>query len=90
MGRARHAVKVITNPSPQKTGIIERNNRTVKTVLKRLKNASVKWDEESIALRALLLSKIFAAGRCLSSFQLARGYTPSIAGIPSTVVPPTF
>lgn len=59
---------------------------SLKKVLERLKNSSVKGDDESIAQRALLLSRIFAGGRCLSDFKMARGYTPSIAGMPSKVV----
>ena len=39
-----------------------------------------------IVLRAVFLSNMFSGSRTFSSFQLARGYQPSVLGIPSTVV----
>ena len=39
-----------------------------------------------ILSRATYLSNVLYGGRTLSSFEMARGYTPSIAGLPQSKI----
>ena len=71
-----------------KLGIVERKNGTLKNVLRRLamihSNASI----ETLVTRATFICNLFSGSQTLSSFELARGYHPSLIGIPSTQVSP--
>lgn len=63
-----------------KIGIVERKNRTLKSILERLQSDNTAQDDSTILARATFLSNLFAGSSVLSSFELARGYTPSLIG----------
>lgn len=74
------------NPRParrhSKVGIVERKNRVIKSIMERLVLANPEISAEELVARASFLSNVFAGSRIASSFEMARGYTPSIAGLP--------
>lgn len=70
-----------------KTGIVERKIQTVKVILSKLDKEPSSSTAEEIVHRALFLSNFFSGSAILSSFQLVRGYQPSILGLPPSVVP---
>lgn len=70
-----------------KTGIIERKIQTVKAIIRRMDKEITSASAEEIVARAVFMSNVFSGTRILSSFQLVRGYQPSILGIPATTVP---
>lgn len=82
--------EIVFKPRParrhNKIGIVERKNGTIKTILAKLTDENSTADASTILSRANLLANLFSGNRLLSSFELARGYRPSILGIPSTVV----
>ena len=88
---ASHSIERKSRPVRRhnKTGIVERKNRTLKGVLERLQHDDTEASPELILDRAVFFSNIFAGSKLLSSFQLARGFAPSFLGMPSTVVSPT-
>lgn len=69
-----------------KTGIVERKNATIKAILSKLNNESSEASVETLVRRAAFLSNLFSGNRVLSSFELVRGYRPSIVGLPSNLV----
>lgn len=73
--------------SSHKIGIVERNNGVFKAVLDEISRKKTTAIPTAIVSRASFLTNLFKGSSVLSSFQLARGYSPSIAGIPSTIVP---
>ena len=81
---------IVYKPRParrhNKLGCVERKNRTVKAIIRKLDNEITDADAETIVARAVFLSNLFSGSRKLNSFQLAKGYTPPILGIPSSRV----
>lgn len=71
-----------------KIGIVERKNGKIKRILERIESENTNADKETILSRAVLLSNMFSGSKILSSFELARGYSPSLLGIPQTIVKP--
>lgn len=69
-----------------KTGIVERKNQVVKTILSKLDADTSEGTPVTLVSRAAFLSNMFSGNRTLSSFELVRGYSPSVVGIPKTVV----
>ena len=69
-----------------KTGIVERKNATVKAILSKLNDESSEASVEVLIKRAAFLSNLFSGSRLLSSFELVRGYLPSVVGLPSSLV----
>ena len=71
-----------------KLGTVERKNGTIKAIIGKLDSDITDADAETVVARAEFLSTLFSGSRKLSSFQLAKGYSPSILGIPSSRVTP--
>lgn len=69
-----------------KVGIVERKNGTLKTIIRRLDHDISTADDDTILARATFLSNMFSGSRLLSSFELVRGYSPAVLGLPKTVV----
>ena len=69
-----------------KLGSVERKNQTVKCIIRKLDNEITNADTRTVVARAVFLSNMFSGSKILSSFQLAKGYTPSIIGIPQSHV----
>lgn len=84
------------NPTParrhNKLGVVERKNAVLRVLIQRLlldsshasSTRGVTVDHVEILSRATYLSNILLGGKLLSSFELARGFTPQIAGLPKT------
>lgn len=69
-----------------KTGIVERKNATLKTIIARLDDEKSNVSVNSLVERASFLSNMFSGNKILSSFQLVRGYKPSVIGLPRSLV----
>eukprot|EP00177_Eucheuma_denticulatum_P007832 GFKZ01014258.1.p1 GENE.GFKZ01014258.1~~GFKZ01014258.1.p1 ORF type:complete len:1202 (-),score=97.36 GFKZ01014258.1:1881-5486(-) len=69
-----------------KTGVAERKIQTIKRIIERLDKETSSCSRDMIVARAIFLSNFFSGSTILSSFQLARGYQPSIIGIPHSIV----
>lgn len=69
-----------------KVGIAERKHGTLKRVLEKLQFDRTDAEDETILSRATFLSNVFAGSHMLSSFELARGFSPSMLGIPARLV----
>lgn len=69
-----------------KVGIVERKNGTLKEIIQRLDKDISTMSSDAIVARATFLSNMFSGSRLMSSFELARGYSPSILGLPRTDV----
>lgn len=69
-----------------KTGIVERKIVTVKSILNKLNDEDTEAPVSVVVARAALLSNTFSGSRILSSFELVRGYSPSIASIPDKII----
>lgn len=82
----KHGVQSCSQPSRSayKIGSVERNNGIMKGIIVNLdKNgnggsASISFSRSSLIINCLIGSKL------MSSFQLLKGYNPSILGIPSS------
>jgi len=85
---SRHSVEVHARPvrAHNKTGIVERNNGLFKNIIKRLERERTAASPAELIARASFLTNVFAGSKLLSAFQLARGYSPSILGIPRSIV----
>lgn len=69
-----------------KTGIIERKNGVVKRILEKIQKEDSTDTDKTIFSRAVFLSNLFTGSKVLSSFELAKGYAPSILGAPRRMV----
>lgn len=82
--------KVTLKPRPSrssaKNGHVERNNGVFKTILSRLSKEVTASSPAMLVARASFMSSMFHGNAILSAFQLARGYSPSILGVPSSDV----
>lgn len=76
--------------SSSKNGVVERNNGTFKLVLNKLAKELTSASPATLLARASFMCNLFHGNSVMSAFQLARGYSPSIAGIPSYKVLPTL
>ena len=73
-----------------KMGIVERRNATVRLFVERLLHdvstalqaPALMPNAQDILARAVFLSNLMYGSKSASSFELARGYTPSIHGLP--------
>ena len=83
-----HDIKFKARPSRRhnKVGIVERKNGTLKQIIRRLDADVTTADARTIVHRATFLSNLFSGSRLLSSFELVRGYSPSVLGLPKTEV----
>lgn len=70
-----------------KNGIVERNSEGFEEALDCLAKENTDASPAKIVDRALFLTSIFKESRILSTFELARGYLPSVAGILPAMVP---
>lgn len=81
---------ILLNPRPSrsshKTGRVERNNGVLKTVLERLQKADTAAPPEALLARASFLTNLIRGSRVMNAFQMVRGYSPSILGIPRETV----
>lgn len=83
-----HKIKYKPRPTRRhnKVYIVERKNETLKEIIRRLDDDITTANSDAIVARATFLSNIFSGSRLMSSFELARGYSPSILGLPRTDV----
>lgn len=88
--RFLNAHQIQLNPRPSrsshKSGRVERNNGLFKAIVERLQKADGKAKAETIVARASFVTNLIRGSKVMSSYQLARGYSPSVLGIPSQVV----
>lgn len=84
----KHSITLHPRPSrsSNKTGKVERNNGVFKAVLDRLQKADEHAVPQVLIARASFLTNLFRGSKVMSAFQLARGFTPSILGIPRAIV----
>lgn len=73
--------------SSSKNGIVERNNGTFKMILDLLSKEKTEALHATLLSRVSLMANLFHGNAVLSAFQLARGYSPSISGVPSGTIP---
>lgn len=69
-----------------KTGLVERKNGVLKDILRRLILENTSASITDVVTRANFFTNVLRGFCILSSFELARGYQPSMAGIPETKV----
>lgn len=83
-----HAIKLNARPSraSNKTGRVERNNGVFKLILDRLQRADSKSAPDVLIARASFMTNLIRGSRIMNAFQLARGYAPSILGIPKRIM----
>lgn len=83
-----HDIKFKPRPTRRhnKVGIVERKNGTLKEIIRRLDTDITTANSDTIVSRATFLSNMFSGSRLMSSFELVRGYSPSILGLPRTDV----
>lgn len=84
-----HQVELQCRPSrsSHKNGKVERNNGIFKNILERLSKEKTVANEHLLVKRASFLTNMFHGSSLVSSFQLARGYSPSLLCIPAKIVP---
>ena len=70
-----------------KMGRVERKHQTIKLILSRIALAIPNATDRWIIKFGLFISKILAGNKLASSFELARGYTPSLVGTQMLKVP---
>lgn len=83
-----HSIELQARPSrsSSKNGKVERNNGLFKNILSRITKETTRASSNTLVARASFLTNMFHGNSILSSFQLARGYSPSILGIPNSRV----
>lgn len=69
-----------------KSGTVERNHLTIKRVLERIQFDESSATDAALMARATFLSNVFSGSRKLSSFEIVKGYTLSILGLPPSLV----
>lgn len=87
--------KIDVQPTParlrNKKGQVERKQRTIKDVMDRLtahnRRESATPGFSWLVSKANSISNMLYGNRCASSFELARGYTPSIESSGQVVLP---
>lgn len=91
-----HYFGIKFKPTParrhNKLGVVERKNSVVRLLIQRLvkdgsyasASRAVSITPDELLSRATYLSNILYGSKLLSSFELARGYTPSISGLPAS------
>lgn len=72
--------------SCHKNGKVERNNGVFKTVLEKISKENTDASDELLIARESLLTNLLHGNSGVSAFQLTRGYSPSIVGLPASVV----
>lgn len=82
-----HGIQFQPRPARRhnKLGIVERKNSTIKAIVSKLDDERSDAWTETLVSSASFQSNMFSGNKLLSSFELARGYWPSILGIPKTV-----
>ena len=83
-----HDNKFKPRPAPRhnKIGILVRKNGTLKDIIRKLGTDITTAQPDTSFARATFLSNMFSGSRLMSSFEQARGYSPSILGLPRTYV----
>ena len=83
-----HNIQFMPRPTRRynKTGIVERKNATVKSILYKLNDELCQATPDTLLKRATFLSNMFSGNQTLSSFELVRGYRPSVVGLPRNIV----
>ncbi|PXF40003.1 hypothetical protein BWQ96_10281 [Gracilariopsis chorda] len=84
-----HAIQMEDRPArcSSKNGKIERNNDLFKSIFAGVSKETPIASTRTIVARMSFLCTLFHVNSTLSSFQLARGYSTSLLGIPATRVP---
>lgn len=84
-----HGIEVDHNPLKiySKNGMVELNSGVSKTILTRLEKERTTASPHTLVCRAYFLTNLFHGNKTLSAFQLTRDYSPSILGVPGSVVP---
>lgn len=76
-----------TSRSSHKNRIVEGNNGTFETVLRKLSRERTTASPVILVATESLVTSLVHGSSFLNAFQLAQGYSPSILGIPSDSVP---
>lgn len=71
-----------------KIGIIERKHGTLRRIIERLQFYKITIDDNTLLSNATFLFNCLPGSHDLSSFKLARGYSPSVLGTPHNFVSP--
>lgn len=81
---------ILFKPRPvrrhNKIGIAERKHGTLNRILEKLQHDRTDAEAATILSRATFMSNMFAGSHILSAFELARGFSPSVLGIPARIV----
>lgn len=80
---ALHGIRLTERPvwRHDRTEIVERKNRTRKTVLERLQNDNSKALDATLLSKIIFLSNMLSGSRFLSSFELAWGCGSALLGV---------
>lgn len=82
---------VVFKPRParrhNKTGIVERKIQTIKDIVRKINREISNYTHYDVLARSIFMSNFFSGSRLFSSFQLVRGYQPSILRMPANRVP---
>lgn len=81
---------ILINPRSSQTshmtGIIELNNGVFKTVMSKFQMADTNAKPETLVARASFMTNLIRGSKYMSAYQMARGHTPSIFGIPRQMI----
>lgn len=85
-----HDIQLVERPvrPHNKTGIVERKNKTLKLIFERLQQDLTHASDSVLLARATFLSNSFSGSSAMSAFELVRGYSPAILGAEPRLVSP--
>lgn len=91
---ASHNVKLAPRPARRhnKIGIVESSNEAIRYFVQRLLNdrefaterGRPSLSDQEIVANAAFLKNLLSGSKLISSFELAKGYTPSMSGLPDS------
>lgn len=83
-----HGIKLNPRPSrsSHKVGRIERNIGVFRVVLDKMQKADTTANIHTLVARASFMTNLIHGSKLINSFHMARGYAPSILGIPKKIV----
>lgn len=65
---------------------MERKDQSIKRIIEKIDKENSQDDQHTTIARATFFSNIFSGSTILSSFELVKGYSPSLLGIPTKVI----
>lgn len=79
---------MLTHPtrSSHKSRKVDRNKGISKAILNKISKERIKASPQTLVARASFSTNLFHRNSILSSFQLARRFSPSLLGIPAKIV----